>query len=153
MSTAAFEPDCSALACDLSPLFATAFHVLSVDYPELSGFYGCQRNETFCSRREPHDIDYETCPCGRRDYPQVGHEYFHHVFHHMYLCSAPIQYVWNRTYPIIEYAILRYKRFGPSIIKTTETGTAEERPSSRQCNHNNGTSTRGVLQNQRRTWA
>jgi len=112
VSTATFKPDCSAVARDLFPFFATAIHVLSMDYPELSGFYGGQRSETFCSRREPHDIDYETCPCCRRDYPQVGHEYLHHVFHHMYLCSAPIQYVWNRTYPVIEYAILRYKRFG-----------------------------------------
>ncbi len=152
VSTAAFEPDCSAVSCDLFPFFATAFYILSVDHPELFGFYACQRSETFCSRGEPHDVDYETCPRGRRYYPQVGNEYFHHVFHHMYLCSARIQYVRNETYIIIEYAILRYKRFGPSIIKTSETRTVEERPSSRQCNHNNGTSTTRVLQNQRRTW-
>jgi hypothetical protein len=102
---------------DLSPFLAAALYALSVNGPQLFCFCYCQWSEPLCSCRKPYSISDEACPHSGRDYPQVGHEYFNHVFHLVYFCCAPIQYVLERTYPNIEYAILRYKRFGARIIQ------------------------------------
>jgi len=117
VAAATFEAYCCASFSQLSPLSAAAVGVLLMNDPELSGFCRCYGRVVLRFCGVPDYVDYETHPQAGRDYPQVGSERFKHIFHQVYFCSARIQYVPERTYLVIEYAILRYKRFASLTVQ------------------------------------
>jgi len=107
-----FKTNCLPAVSQLAPFSATATRVLEVNRPELFGFCWRYGRATLRFCRIPDCIYYQACPQSGGDYPQVRHEQVGHVFHLVYFCSPQIQYVRDRTYSNIEYAILRYKPFG-----------------------------------------